>query len=57
MLPHRLNGRGFHTFTELAGKPANAIASELNQRGVATPTGAPWSAVTVLRVRMRLSAS
>ena len=27
-------------FTELAGKAANAIALELNRRGVETPTGA-----------------
>jgi transposase len=38
-------------FTELAGKAANAIALELNRRGVETPTGSPWSAVTVLRVQ------
>jgi DNA invertase Pin-like site-specific DNA recombinase len=43
-------------FTELAGKAANAIAAELNRRGVETPTGSPWSAVTVLRVQRRLNA-
>ena len=42
-------------FTELAGKAANAIAAELNRRGVETPTGSPWSAVTVLRVQRRLA--
>ena len=39
---------------ELAGWSANAIAAELNARRVPTPTGAPWSAVTVIRVRRRL---
>jgi DNA invertase Pin-like site-specific DNA recombinase len=39
---------------ELAGLSANAIAIELNARGVATPTGSPWSAVTVIRVQRRL---
>ncbi len=34
----------------LEGLSANAIALELNKRGVATPTGSPWSAmVTVIR--------
>ena len=44
-------------FTELAGKAANAIALELNRRGVETPTGSPWSAVTVIRVQKRLRES
>jgi DNA invertase Pin-like site-specific DNA recombinase len=35
---------------------ARAIAAELNAREVATPTGAPWSAKTVIRVRERLAA-
>jgi DNA invertase Pin-like site-specific DNA recombinase len=39
---------------ELAGMSARAIAAELNARGIATPTGAPWSAKTVIRVRERL---
>jgi DNA invertase Pin-like site-specific DNA recombinase len=39
---------------ELAGMSANAIAAELNARRVATPTGSPWSAVTVIRVQKRL---
>jgi DNA invertase Pin-like site-specific DNA recombinase len=43
-------------FAELAGKAANAIAAELNARGVATPTGSPWSAKTVIRVQRRLEA-
>ena len=41
-------------FAELEGLSANAIAREFNARGVATPTGKPWSAVTVLRVKARL---
>jgi DNA invertase Pin-like site-specific DNA recombinase len=41
---------------ELAGKSANAIAIELNARGVPTPTGSPWSAQTVIRVQRRLRA-
>ena len=40
-------------FAELAGLSAHKAADELNSRGVATPTGAPWSAKTVLRVRER----
>jgi DNA invertase Pin-like site-specific DNA recombinase len=39
---------------ELAGLSARAAAEELNKRAVATPTGAPWSAKTVIRVRERL---
>ena len=39
---------------ELEGHSANAIAREFNARGVETPTGKPWSAVTVLRVMKRL---
>ena len=30
------------------------IARELNARQIATPSGKPWSAVTVLRVQRRL---
>ena len=41
---------------ELAGQSANAIAKTLNARGVPTPTGSPWSAVTVIRVQKRLGA-
>jgi DNA invertase Pin-like site-specific DNA recombinase len=40
---------------ELAGKSAHAIAAELNRRGIGTPTGAPWSAKTVIRTRQRLA--
>ena len=39
---------------ELSGLSANAIAVELNKRNVPTPTGHPWSAVTVIRVQRRL---
>ena len=41
--------------TELAGLSARAAAAELNARHVPTPTGAPWSAKTVIRSRARLS--
>ena len=40
---------------ELAGMSANAIARELNARAIATSSGAPWSAVTIMRVRRRLA--
>ena len=43
-------------FEELAGQSANAIAKTLNERNVATPTGSPWSAKTVIRVQRRLEA-
>jgi DNA invertase Pin-like site-specific DNA recombinase len=39
---------------ELAGMSARAAAAELNACGIETPTGAPWSAKTVIRVRERL---
>jgi DNA invertase Pin-like site-specific DNA recombinase len=39
---------------ELRELSARSIAAELNRRCVATPTGAPWSAKTVIRVRERL---
>jgi hypothetical protein len=39
---------------ELAGKSARAIAAELNARGVATPAGGRWHALTVIRVQRRL---
>jgi DNA invertase Pin-like site-specific DNA recombinase len=42
-------------FAELADLSSHKAAAELNARGVETPTGAPWSAKTVLRVRSRLS--
>jgi DNA invertase Pin-like site-specific DNA recombinase len=36
---------------------ANQAAKRLNERRVPTPTGRPWSAVTVIRVRKRLAAA
>jgi DNA invertase Pin-like site-specific DNA recombinase len=45
------------TFTELGHLSANALARELNNRGVETPTGKPWSPVTVIRIRKRLVAT
>jgi hypothetical protein len=41
--------------TECQGMSARQIAAELNARQVATPTGAAWSAKTVLRVRERIT--
>jgi DNA invertase Pin-like site-specific DNA recombinase len=41
-------------FKELQGLSARAAAVELNTRSVPTPTGAPWSAKTVIRVRKRV---
>ena len=41
-------------FAELRELSANAIAREVNVRQIATPSGKPWSAVTVLRVQRRL---
>ena len=40
---------------ELSELSATAAAAELNARAVATPTGAKWSALTVIRVRQRLA--
>src|SRR4029077_16175418 len=40
-------------FVELAELSARQIAQELNRRRVKTPTGAPWSAKTVIRVQAR----
>jgi hypothetical protein len=42
-------------FEELQVKPAREIARILNERKVATPTGKPWSAVTVIGARERLT--
>jgi DNA invertase Pin-like site-specific DNA recombinase len=42
--------------TELANLSARAAAAELNARQVQTPTGAPWSAKTVIRARARTRA-
>jgi DNA invertase Pin-like site-specific DNA recombinase len=41
--------------TELAGMSANAAAAELNRRGVPTPQGGQWHALTVIRVRQRIA--
>jgi sirohydrochlorin ferrochelatase len=38
-------------FVETAGLSLRAAADALNSRGIATPTGKPWSAMTVARVR------
>jgi DNA invertase Pin-like site-specific DNA recombinase len=43
-------------FAELADKSAREIARILNDRNVATPTGKPWSAMTIIRARDRLAA-
>ena len=42
-------------FAELADKSAHEIARVLNERNIATPTGRPWSATTVIRIRQRLA--
>ena len=39
---------------ELAGVTARAIARELNERKVPTPSGGPWHVTTVIRVQRRL---
>jgi DNA invertase Pin-like site-specific DNA recombinase len=44
-------------FEELAGKSTREIARILNDRNVATPTGKPWSAMTVMRAQARLKAA
>jgi hypothetical protein len=36
--------------------PFAVVARILNDRNVATPTGKPWSAMTVIRARDRLAA-
>jgi DNA invertase Pin-like site-specific DNA recombinase len=43
-------------FEELVGLSANAAALELNRRQVATPKGGQWHALTVMRLRERLTA-
>jgi selenocysteine lyase/cysteine desulfurase len=40
---------------ELADKSTHEIARILNERKIATPTGRPWSATTVIRIRQRLA--
>jgi DNA invertase Pin-like site-specific DNA recombinase len=42
-------------FAELADLSARKAADELNRRGIPTPAGGKWYAVTVLRVRDRLT--
>ena len=42
-------------FEQHAGKKARELARILNDAKVETPTGKPWSAVTVIRVRKRLA--
>jgi DNA invertase Pin-like site-specific DNA recombinase len=42
--------------SEMLHMSSTAIAAELNARKIATPTGAPWSAKTVIRVRERFAA-
>ena len=55
--PRSSGRRRLHRIVEeLAGKSAREIARILNDRKVATPTGKPWSAMTVIRVRDRLAA-
>ena len=44
-----------HRFSELAGMSARSVAAVLNARQVKTPSGAPWSAKTVIRARERLA--
>ena len=41
--------------SELDGMSARSVAAELNARQVETPSGAPWSAKTVIRARERLA--
>jgi DNA invertase Pin-like site-specific DNA recombinase len=41
--------------SELASMSARAAAAELNDRKIETPSGAPWSAKTVIRARARPS--
>lgn len=42
-------------FTELATLSTNALAAELNRRGIATPKGGQWHAASVARVQRRLA--
>jgi hypothetical protein len=46
--------RAIAILSELTGMSAHAVAAELNARQVETPSGAPWSAKTVIRARERL---
>jgi hypothetical protein len=40
-------------FVELAGLSTRKAAEALNARGVANPSGKPWNAMAVMRVRAR----
>ena len=40
--------------TEWRGRPSRAIAADLNARSIPTPSGKPWSSVSVLRAQRRL---
>ena len=56
----RLTTRNIHLvptnlLSELAGMSARSVAAELNARRVKTPSGALWSAKTVIRARERLA--
>jgi DNA invertase Pin-like site-specific DNA recombinase len=42
-------------FVETACMSLRAAADVLNSRGIATPSGKPWSAMAVARVRVRLA--
>ena len=43
--------------SELASMSARTAAAELNARKIETPSGAPWSAKTVIRARARVGFS
>lgn len=45
------------TFRKYAALSAVKAAAALNDAGIETPTGAPWSAKTVIRVRERIAAN
>jgi DNA invertase Pin-like site-specific DNA recombinase len=44
-------------FEELNGMTTRAVAAELDRRGIASPAGTKWNAMTVLRMRRRLGCS
>jgi DNA-binding MarR family transcriptional regulator len=50
-------GRALLHSSELASMSARAAAAELNARKIETPSGAPWSAKTVIRARARVGFS
>jgi DNA invertase Pin-like site-specific DNA recombinase len=43
--------------SELASMSARSAAAELNARKIKTPSGAPWSAKTIIRARARVGFS